>query len=221
MARQARLLLAEVPHHILQCGNNRQPVFLTEEDYRISLTWLFEAAGKYDCRIYAYVSMPNRVHPLASGSSSSALSQMMKHFGARVARHVNRLYRRSGPLWEGRFKANAVEAETYFLRCCRYMERAPVRARRVAHPRDYRWSSYRFHAEGLLDTPLSIHDQLERLGSSAEHRREAYRELCDVELSAQELAEIRDCVHHGWPLGSEQFKDGIEKAPRRGRPPKK
>ena len=227
MARRARLLFAGVPQHIIQRGNNRQATFFAEEDYRSYLDWLLEAKNKYDCRIYAYVLMTNHVHLLASAERPYDLSRMMQHLGRRFVRYVNHVYRRSGTLWEGRFKASLVDTETYFLRCTRYIECNPVRARMVIHPGDHRWSSYRFHAHGAPDKLLSTHEQYERLGRTAEERQQAYRELFRTELDSSELTEIRNTVNRGWPLGGERFKDEIELAlkrvvrpPRRGRPPR-
>ncbi len=131
MARRARLIFAGVPQHIIQRGNNRQATFFAEEDYRCYLDWLHEAAKKYGCRIYAYVLMTNHVHLLASAQRPYDLSRMMQHLGRRFVRYVNHVYRRSGTLWEGRFKASLVDTETYFLRCCRYIECNPVRAQMV------------------------------------------------------------------------------------------
>jgi len=226
MARRARLLFAGVPQHIIQRGNNRQATFFAEEDYRSYLDWLLEAVTKYDCRIYAYVLMTNHVHLLASAERPYDLSRVMQHLGRRFVRYVNHVYRRSGTLWEGRFKASLVDTEAYFLRCCRYIECNPVRAQMVAHPADYRWSSYRFHAYGAPDKLLSAHEQYERLGRSAEQRQHAYRELFHIELDSNELGEIRNTVNRGWPLGGERFKNEIENAlqcaarpPKRGRPP--
>jgi putative transposase len=112
------------------------------------------------------------------------------------------------------------------LRCCRYIECNPVRARITAHPRDYRWSSYRFHADGLPDPLLSTHAEYERLGGAAAERQEAYQAFCGLDPTAEELEEIRSCLNHGWPLGGESFKDEMEKAlhrpvrpSKRGRPP--
>ena len=225
MARRARLLFAGVPQHIIQRGNNRQATFFAEEDYRSYLDWLLDAVKKYDCRIYAYVLMTNHVHLLASAQRPYDLSRMMQHLGRRFVRYVNHVYRRSGTLWEGRFKASLVDTETYFLRCCRYIECNPLRAQMVVHPGDYRWSSYRFHAHGAPDKLLSTHEQYERLGGTPEERQRAYQELFRVELDAKDLGEIRDTVSRGWPLGGERFKDEIEKAlkcaarpPKRGRP---
>jgi putative transposase len=227
VARRARFLFPGVPQHIIQRGNNRQATFFADEDYRSYLDWLHEAAKKYGCRIYAYVLMTNHVHLLASAERPYDLSRMMQHLGRRFVRYVNYVYCRSGTLWEGRFKASLVDTETYFLRCSRYIECNPVRARMVVRPGDYRWSSYRFHADGAPDKLLSNHEQFERLGRAAEQRQQAYRELFRTELDSSELTEIRNTVNRGWPLGGERFKDEIEQAlkraarpPRLGRPPR-
>ena len=222
MARRARLLFAGVPQHIVQRGNNRQATFFAEEDYRSYLDWLLEAVKKYDCRIYAYVLMTNHVHLLASAERPYGLSRTMQHLGRRFVRYVNHVYRRSGTLWDGRFKASLVDTETYFLRCCRYIECNPVRAQMVVQPGAYRWSSYRFHADGAADKLLSTHEEYERLGRTPEERQQAYRELFRSELDSDELKAIRDTVNRGWPLGGERFKDEIEQALKRAaRPPKR
>ena len=92
----------------------------------------------------------------------------------------------------------------------------------VGDPADYRWSSYRAHALGAPDKLVSSHEQYERLGQDPEKRQAAYRELFRSELEPKEIGEIRDTVNKGWPLGSERFKDEIERALRRAaRPPKR
>ena len=228
MPRRSRLNLTEVPQHLIQRGNNRQATFFAEEDYQYYLQWLADAAKKYDCRIYAYVLMTNHVHLLASTARPYGLSFMMQNLGRYFVRYINHGYRRSGTLWEGRFKASLVDSETYFLRCCRYIECNPVRAGMVLAPGQYSWSSYRSHAFGAADKLLAVHEQYARLGNSEEERQQAYRDLFRSELDGKELAENRDTVNRGWPLGSDRFKDEIERTlgcaarpPRRGRPLKK
>jgi putative transposase len=225
MPRRARLNLADVPQHIIQRGNNRQVTFFAEEDYRFYLDCLYDAKRKYGCQIYAYVLMTNHVHLLASASMPYALSRMMQHVGRRFVQYINHVHRRSGTLWEGRFKASLVEAENYFLRCCRYIECNPVRAQVVVDPAEYRWSSYRAHALGIPDKSVTEHDEYERLGMTDCERRIAYRGLFRSELDIRELDEIRYTVNRGWPLGSDRFKDEIERSlklavrpPKRGRP---
>ena len=116
-----------------------------------------------------------------------------------------------------------VDTEPYFLRCCRYSEMNPVRARMVDDPAHYRWSSYSHHAHGVTaDLLLSQHEQYARLGLTDEARQSAYRALFHMQLDTQVLSESRDPVHRGWPLGSERFKDESARALRcAARPPKR
>jgi len=222
MARRPRLRIAGVPQHVTQRGNNRQATFFAEEDYGFYLGCLHDAARKHGCAIHAYVLMTNHVHLLTTSNQPETMSLVMRDLGRRYVQYINFVYRRSGTLWEGRFKASLVDTEPYFLRCCRYIECNPVRAQMAVHPAHYRWSSYRFHAEGAPDKLLTTHEQYERLGTTAEQRQQAYRELFRSKLDSSELAEIRDTANRGWPLGSERFKDQIELALQRmARPPKR
>ncbi|MSQ52906.1 MAG: transposase [Betaproteobacteria bacterium] len=225
MPRRSRLNLTDVPQHVIQRGNNRQVTFFAEADYLYYLDCLSSAARKFDCRIYAYVIMTNHVHLLVSAHEPYAISRMMQHLGRCYVKHFNAIHGRSGTLWEGRFRANLVDTESYFLRCCRYIECNPVRARMVADPADYRWSSHRAHILGEQDRLIVAHDQYLRLGTTDGERQLAYRELFREGIDARELSEIRDTVNRGWPMGSERFKDEIERAlacearpPKRGRP---
>lgn len=170
--------------------------------------------------------MTNHVHLLAATLQyPDGLSRMMQHGGRRYVRYLNHLYRRSGTLSEGRFKASLVDTEDYFLCCARHIELNPVRAAMVNDPGDYRWSSYRHHGFGAPDALLSAHQQYERLGSTRQQRQRAYRELFRSELDQNALDEILNAANRGWPLGSDRFKDQIERAlncaarpPKRGRP---
>jgi len=164
MARRPRFALPGVPQHVIQRGNNRQAAFYTDADRQFYLDCLGDAARKYGCLIHAYVLMTNHVHLLATPFEALALSRTMQHLGRRYVRYVNDTYRRSGTLWEDRFKATLVDTELYFLRCCCYIELNPVRAKIVALREDYRWSSHRCHAFGTDDVLVSTHDEYEHLG---------------------------------------------------------
>src|SRR5688572_15902363 len=115
--------------------------------------------------------------PAAHTAARQRLRSADEHLGQRYVQYVNRSYRRSGTLWEGRFRSCLIDSEPYLLACQRYIELNPVRAVMMRHPRQYRWSSYRANAEGKSGDLVTPHDQYLRLGRSAEARREAYREL--------------------------------------------
>lgn len=222
MARRPRLRMAGVPQHVIQRGNNRQATFFADEDYRFYVDCLCKAARRHQCAVHAYVLMTNHVHLLVTAGQPDSISLAMRDLGRRYVQYVNFVYRRTGSLWEGRFRAGLVDSEVYFLRCCRYIELNPVRAQMVARPGDYRWSSYRCHADGTPDRLVSTHEQYERLGVTSDERQFAYRALFLSELDSTELSAIRDAVNRGWPLGSERFRDEIEAALQRAaRPPKR
>jgi putative transposase len=212
MPRRPRLFLSNVPQHIIQRGNNRQACFYADEDYRLYLDWLREYAAMAGCAVHAYVLMTNHVHLLISAEHAEATGALMKALGQRYVQYVNRTYRRSGTLWEGRYRSCLTEEEDYLLACQRYIELNPVRAGMVAHPADYRWSSYRANAQGEADSLLRRHDVFDRLGTSAAHREAAYRERFRTALEPGLVDEIRSATNGNYALGSAAFAAQISAA---------
>jgi len=123
--------------------------------------------------------------------------------------YFNRSYRRSGTLWEGRFRSCPTDAENYLLACQRYIEFNPVRAGMVSHPAECRWSSYRANAlyePDPLVTPLALYTSL---GRTAPDRANAYRELFRYELDPGR-PDRRDAQRH-------ERKFRLRQQPLRGR----
>jgi putative transposase len=134
MPRRSRLVLPGVPLHLIQRGNNRQVCFVADEDFAIYLNWLHQYADETGCRLHAYALMTNHVHLLISADRAQAPGALMKALGQRYVQYFNRTYRRSGTLWEGRYRSCLVQAADYLLVCQRYIELNPVRAGMVEHP---------------------------------------------------------------------------------------
>ena len=109
MPRKPRFFVPGLPVHIVQRGNNRQAIFFEEIDYDVYLSLLSEACDRYGCGIHAYVLMTNHVHILATPSEKASVSRVMQYVGRHYVPYVNQKYRRTGTLWEGRFKAAMVE----------------------------------------------------------------------------------------------------------------
>ena len=212
MPRRPRLILPNVPLHIIQRGNNRQACFFADEDYRFYLDWLAEHASKSGCQVHAYVLMTNHVHLLISAERAEAPGALMKALGQRYVQYVNRVYRRSGTLWEGRFRSCLTQEETYLLACQRYIELNPVRAAMVAHPAEYRWSSYRANAQGEADALVKPHSLYEALGLDAASRQAAYRELFRHDLEPGLVDEIRRATNGNFALGNERFAAQVSSA---------
>jgi putative transposase len=135
-----------VPLHIVQRGHNRAPCFFSEEDYRNYLHWLGEALVKESASLHAYALMTNHVHLLITPTDATSISRIVMSLGRRYVQYVNRTYRRTGTLWDSRYKSSLVDADTYLLSCMRYIEMNPVRAAMVNDPAHYRWTSYRTNA---------------------------------------------------------------------------
>jgi len=209
MPRRARLRIAGAPLHIIQRGNNRSACFFADHDYGCYLHHLEELAARYVCSIHAYVLMTNHVHLLLTPGRRDGASLLMKHLGQRYVQYINRVYDRSGTLWEGRFRSSIVQAESYLLRCQRYIELNPVRARMVDAPRAYAWSSFGANALGHRDDLITPHPLFLALGPDDVRRRTAYLELFRGELEPTELEEIRTSANAGYALGDERFRKEI------------
>jgi len=209
MPRRPRLKLAEIPLHIIQRGNNRSACFYAEEDYLFYLDHLGEACFKHGVDLHAYVLMTNHVHLLMTAKDGDGASQVLKQLGQRYVQYVNRTYRRSGSLWEGRFRSCLVGEEAYFFGCHRYIELNPVRAGMVEHPAEYRWSSYRHNAQGESSGLVHPHALYLALGGDDATRCVAYRELFRYQLDPGLVDQIRSATNGGYVLGTERFQKEI------------
>jgi len=212
MPRRARLSIPGIPWHIIQRGNNRSVCFHAEEDYQFYLHYLEEFATKFGCAIHAYVLMTNHVHLLLTPQHSDSASLLMKHLGQRYVQYINRTYRRSGTLWEGRFRSCLTQTEDYVLACYRYIELNPVRAGMVVRPQDYRWSSYPANALGKASRLITPHGEYLSLGRDEAARIEAYRALFKAHLDEEVVGQIRSATNGNFALGSEWFQREVEVA---------
>jgi putative transposase len=221
------LRIADMPLHLIQRGNNRGACFFAEADYLVYLQHLRELAARFACSVHAYALMTNHVHLLLTSRESDGASNLMKHLGQRYVQYVNRCYKRSGTLWEGRFRSSIVQMENYLLRCHRYIELNPVRAGMVEHAADYPWSSFRANAIGNADRIVTPHPAYLALATDDALRRAAYLEIFRNAVDADELEQIRSAGNAGYALGNERFRKEIALALGRragpgkpGRPPK-
>ena len=116
MARQPRLDLPGIPQHIVQRGNNCLPCFLDVEDRTRYLQLLGEALLATDGQLHAYALMDNHVHLLVTPPEIGAIWRTMQMLGRNYVGQFNARHRRTGTLWEGRYKSCLVADADYFLR---------------------------------------------------------------------------------------------------------
>lgn len=202
MPRCARLLADGLPLHLVQRGNNRCDCFIDDADRLRYLALLRELAAHFHCSVHAYVLMTNHVHLLVTPAEAGRLARFMRSLGQRYVQRFNRRHGRTGTLWEGRFRSSLVQSDSYLLACQRYIERNPVRARMVAHPADYPWSSYRANALGAPSKILTPHLVYEALAGTEQARQAAYARLFNIPAPAAEEETIRSSLRKGKPLGS-------------------
>jgi putative transposase len=179
MARLPRLYVAGCAHHIIQGGNNRDACFFDEKDYAFYLQQLQISAEQFGVAIHAFVLMTNHVHLLVTPSNADACGKMMQSLGRKYVQYINLTYRRTGTLWEGRYKSTLVDTESYFLTVSRYIELNPVRAKMVTSPNEYIWSSYRGNAMGKEIQLLTPHRVYLNLGETCSAPL-CYRTFCQI-----------------------------------------
>ncbi|WP_019677471.1 transposase [Arsukibacterium perlucidum] len=209
MARLPRLYLPGCAQHVIQRGNNREACFYNETDYKAYLSFLKDAAAKYQVAIHAFVLMTNHVHLLVTPENEHSVSRMMQAQGRKYVQYFNYTYGRSGTLWEGRYKSTVVDADNYLLTVYRYIELNPVRAKMVNHAADYPWSSYRGNAMGKPVQLLTPHVLYHQLGKTNNERQAAYQGLFKGLVSENDVATIREATNRGWALGDERFKEQV------------
>ncbi len=220
MARLPRYFVEGQAQHIIQRGNNREPIFADDSDTYFYKDCLQEAAKQQGLAIHAYVLMSNHVHILATPDTDQSISKTLQSLGRRYVQYFNQTHGRTGTLWEGRYRATLIDSERYLLTCMRYIELNPVRAGMVKHPLDYPWSSYAANARGEENALVSPHSLYRRLGRNPQARQSAYRQLFRAALSKGELGAIREATNTGWVLGNDCFREKIERLSGRRTTPK-
>lgn len=209
MARLPRFDLPGVPQHVVQRGNDRQPCFADTADYQGYRQELGEAALRHGCSLHAFVLMTNHVHLLVTPDEVGSVSRMMQAIGRRYVGRFNGRYRRTGTLWEGRFKSALVDSAAYVLACYRYIELNPVRAGMCAHAAGYRWSSHACNALGEPEPRITPHPSYLALGATPADRQTAYRALFQSAKPDHDAA-LRLHTQQQKPWGIDKFRAQIE-----------
>jgi putative transposase len=200
MPRQARHIQPGVPLHVVQRGVDRQRCFRAESDFQRYWELLEMHTRVNNCEVHAYVLMTNHVHLLLTPCAD--FGGVMKSIAQQYTQYFNRQYRRTGPLWESRYRAHAVQDDVHLLTCQRYIELNPVRAGMCESAGAYRWSSYRHNADGKEDDLVRPHSVFLALSPTSETRRRHYRALFNVAIAPAQIDAIRASTVSGRPFGN-------------------
>ena len=219
MARLARVVVPDHPHHVTQRGNRRQQTFFCDADYELYKSLLASYCAREGVEIWAYCLLPNHVHLIASPHSETALAAAIGEAHRRYTRAINFRQGWRGYLWQGRF-ASVVLDGAHLLAAVRYVEQNPVRAGLCRQPWRYPWSSAAAHVAGRDDDLVKSAPLLGLVPD--------WKQYVQRECSRTEVERLRRHERTGRPLGAEAFVRKLERLlgrpllPRKaGRKPKK
>jgi putative transposase len=202
MARLARVIVPGCPHHVTQRGHRREPIFFEDGDQDVYRGLLAEQARKRGVEVWAYGLMPNHVHLIVVPSDERGLGLAVGEAHRRYTNFINARGRWSGHLFQSRFASVAMD-EAHLIAAARYVPMNPVRARLVAHPRAWPWSSARAHRTGTDNGLVATRPLLDRIGDFASFL------ATDEDPSA--TGALRAAETTGRPLGNEAFIEGLER----------
>src|SRR5215470_1340521 len=155
MGRLPRAVDDGLVYHALNRGNNRGCVFDDDADHLVFLEALKRTKARYPFRLFGYCLMSNHFHLLLRPESGESISRILQSLTVTHTWRYHKRHASSGHVWQGRFKSPVIQDDAHLLVVLRYIEANPVRARLVADPADYRWSSFQRHGLGRDDSLLS------------------------------------------------------------------
>ena len=216
MARPLRCDRPRTTYHVLSRGNERRSIFDDARDCERFVELLGALSERYGIEVWAYVLMGNHYHVVLETTEAN-LSRAMQWLGVTYSVHYNRKYRRSGHLFQGRFKSFVVSDDDYLRRLLLYLHRNPLRAGVVERLAEYVWSSYPCLAYGRKCVPWLARDKVLKLfGNSQQAFRRAVQEY------SEEQDRLLENLRFGLLLASErvaeQFRQVLGKKGSREQP---
>ncbi|HUT55270.1 MAG TPA: transposase [bacterium] len=208
MGRIARVVAPKCPHHVVQRGNNRGPVFFSDGDRRLYLAILASQCRRHGLALHAYCLMTNHVHLVATPRDPASLANAVGRAHWVYAQKLNRRLGRSGHLWQGRFHSCPMD-DAYFLSAMAYVELNPVRAGICESPADYEWSTARAHLGLASPAAIAIDNaRWERLTRPTGVDWSEYLSSFEPGL---DLDHLRACTSRGLPAGHKSFVKRLER----------
>jgi REP element-mobilizing transposase RayT len=178
MARRKRIHLANGFYHVTLRGNHLQPLFESDGDRHLLNAIVARAIERYETRVHAYCWMTNHLHFLMQ-VGASPLGGVMRHIASGYARAFQGKLDTTGHLFERRYFARLVSADSYLLALLRYIHLNPVKAGIAAAPADYPWSSHRAFCGGWREQWLTTDFALSLFGSHRGAAQGAYRKFME------------------------------------------
>lgn len=145
MARKQRIYFRSAVYHIAIRGNNKQRILREEEDKKVFLFSLAKFKSRFRFKLYGFVIMDNHVHLVIETMHHISISKIMHAIILSYSVKFRKKYTYTGYVWQGRFKSNVIEGDSYIFNCLEYIHNNPVRAKMVERAQDYPWSSFHYY----------------------------------------------------------------------------
>lgn len=204
MSRKPRIHFPGAVYHIILRGNGGQDVFFDEADRSRFCFLLQTGTERFHHRVHAFCFMSNHLH-LAVQVQDVPLARIMQNLGFRYTQYINRKLEKTGHLFQGRYKALLIDADSYLLELVRYIHLNPVRAGIVSAPDAFSWSSHRAYL-GLEKLPWLTTDWvLGQLGQSSAEAVGRYGRYAAEGLGEGYRRDFHGGSFEGRALGSDRF----------------
>jgi REP element-mobilizing transposase RayT len=218
MARRLRIQYQDAIYHVMARGNSRQKIVRDDNDRNRLQDYLGRTSIRCGWRVYAFAIMSNHLHVVLKTPQPN-LARGMQAFLSAYANGFSRRHRFGGHVFQGRYRAELVEDESYLWTVTRYVHLNPVRARLVEQPAAWDWSSYPGYAHRSRRLKWVGYDEVLASWGGAFGGSDpagAYRRYVNAGLSQPPESPWKE-AYHGWILGSGAFVDRV-KAMVRGEP---
>jgi putative transposase len=208
MARPLRIVYPGAFYHVTSRGNEQKDVFKSQRDREKFLEYLESATERYGAVVHAYCLMSNHYHLLLETPGGN-LSQIMRHINGAYTTYFNIKRKRSGHLFQGRYKAILVEFDEYAMELSRYIHLNPVRAGMVTRPEEYRWSSYiNYIGQCTAPTWLKMETILDYFGKKNKEAMKKYRLFVEELLGKEYDSPFRNTFGCA-VLGTDEFREMV------------
>ncbi len=219
MARPLRIEFPGALYHVLGRGNQKQDVFLDDEDRHVYLKRVQRYKEEIGFFLYAYVLMPNHVHLLIE-TYKEPLSKIMQRINLTYTQYFNRKYDTVGHVFQGRYKALLCDRDEYLLSLVKYIHLNPVRANLADGPRQFRWSSHQEYLNGRAEIS-DAETILKFFSPDLPTARKRYEEFVGKDIGKERNEAFYKPLRQQI-LGDEEFLGEVEKRlGKKEKPPRK
>lgn len=208
VARKPRVHFTGALYHVMSRGNQGQAIFKDDRDRERYLDFVKEGQKRFGYRLYAYVLMGNHVHHLIE-IGQTPLSKVMQNILFRYTRYWNGRHKKTGHLFQGRYKAILCDQESYLLELIRYLHLNPVRSKIVEDPGEYAWSSHRAYLKGEFKSWIAVGEVLPHWGKGRAQAIAGYRRFVLDGLAEGHRDDLYQVVDQRY-LGDDGFVERVE-----------